>query len=298
MPALRAPRRGALRPEPRRGWGHGEWSRRANPPRLPRWLRAQVAALKEKREAGLGCAQAREAGCSCLLVRPLPAPQPAPPHSTRPSPIIGSPPCPPPPPSDPRPPPRDEAPRPRPPPLCVCCVLGQGGRVQRQGGLRGRLPVPGRRGRWLRLEGAAGRTGRPAPCPRTPPRPPAPVTPRAQAGPTHSGAPPEQLDGSPWPQQPASRRLKCEGFQLSTAQEGGQEGRLQVHREEPGARARPPPRPTAAVSQTPVSLCGTGTVWSAVALPRRQVHQVLTPAGSRARTPAGPQAAHSILCMW
>ena len=208
------------------------------------------------------------------------------------------PPCPPPPPSDPRPPPRDEAPRPRPPPLCVCCVLGQGGRVQRQGRLRGRLPVPGRRGRWLRLEGAAGRTGRPAPCPRTPPRPPAPVTPRAQAGPTHSGAPPEQLDGSPWPQQPASRRLKCEGFQLSTAQEGGQEGRLQVHREEPGARARPPPRPTAAVSQTPVSLCGTGAVWSAVALPRRQVHQVLTPAGSRARTPAGPQAAHSILCMW
>eukprot|EP00908_Phaeocystis_cordata_P017222 Transcript_28551.p2 GENE.Transcript_28551~~Transcript_28551.p2 ORF type:complete len:219 (-),score=94.78 Transcript_28551:98-754(-) len=30
---------------------------------------AEVAALKEKREAGLGCAQAREAGCSCLLVK-------------------------------------------------------------------------------------------------------------------------------------------------------------------------------------------------------------------------------------
>ena len=39
----------------------------------------------------------------------------------------------------------------------------------------------------------------------------------AQAAPTHPGAPPEQLGGSPWPQEPASGRPKAEDSPLATA---------------------------------------------------------------------------------
>ena len=59
--------------------------------------------------------------------------------------------------------------------------------------------------------GAAGWNGRP-PCLTTPLHPPAWRLPRAQAAPMHPGAPPQQLGGVPWPQQPASGRPKVEGF--------------------------------------------------------------------------------------
>ena len=39
---------------------------------------------------------------------------------------------------------------------------------------------------------------------------------KAQAAPTHPGAPPEHLGGSPWPQQPASARSQDDDFSLST----------------------------------------------------------------------------------
>ena len=44
----------------------------------------------------------------------------------------------------------------------------------------------------------------------------------AQAAPTHPRAPPEQLGGSPWPQQPASGRPKVEESPLSSTRYGEQ----------------------------------------------------------------------------
>ena len=45
---------------------------------------------------------------------------------------------------------------------------------------------------------------------------------KAQAAPTHPRAPPEQLGGSPWPQQPASGRPKVEESPLSSTRYGEQ----------------------------------------------------------------------------